>query len=117
LPASHAVQIPKCILWRAIRIRLAAPRALLRASHIVPWAECSSDAERLDVHNGLLLSSLWDAAFDAGLASFADDGHALAAPGLDPAARVALGFDAAPALTFTEGHSLRLAWHRKRYGF
>src|SRR3977135_1680410 len=47
--------------------------ALLRASHIVPWAECD-DAQRLDVHNGLLLSALWDAAFDAGLISFADDG-------------------------------------------
>ena len=31
------------------------------------------DALRLDVHNGLLLSALWDAAFDAGLISFADD--------------------------------------------
>ena len=45
--------------------------ALLRASHIVPWAECD-DAQRLDVHNGLLLSALWDTAFDAGLVSFAD---------------------------------------------
>jgi len=34
--------------------------ALLRASHIVPWASCDSDAQRLDVHNGLLLSALWD---------------------------------------------------------
>jgi HNH endonuclease len=40
--------------------------ALLRASHIIPWARCESDAERMDVHNGLLLSSLWDAAFDQG---------------------------------------------------
>src|SRR5262249_33086646 len=45
--------------------------ALLRASHIVPWADCT-DAQRLDVHNGLLLSALWDAAFDRGLISFAD---------------------------------------------
>ena len=29
--------------------------ALLRASHIVPWSDCD-DAQRLDVHNGLLLS-------------------------------------------------------------
>jgi HNH endonuclease len=41
--------------------------ALLRASHIVPWADCESDAERLNVHNGLLLSALWDAAFDRAL--------------------------------------------------
>ena len=42
-------------------------RPLLRASHTVPWSECESDAERLDVHNGLLLSALWDAAFDRAL--------------------------------------------------
>jgi hypothetical protein len=63
--------------------------ALLRASHIVPWAECD-DAQRLDVHNGLLLSALWDAAFDAGLVSFADDGSVLVRPDLGPAARTAL---------------------------
>jgi len=40
--------------------------ALLRASHIVPWVEWG-DEQRLDVHNGLLLSALWDAAFDKGL--------------------------------------------------
>src|SRR5262249_6295038 len=48
--------------------------ALLPASHIVPGADCS-DQQRLDVHNGLLLSALWDAAFDCGLVSFADDWH------------------------------------------
>ena len=40
--------------------------ALLRASHIVPWSECETDSLRLDVYNGILLSSLWDAAFDGG---------------------------------------------------
>ena len=51
--------------------------ALLRAPHIIPWADCT-DAQRLDVHNWLLLSALWDAAFDQGLVSFADDGAVLA---------------------------------------
>ena len=51
--------------------------ALLRASHIVPWAECDDDAQRLDVYNGLLLSALWDAAFDAGKVSFSDEGEPL----------------------------------------
>ena len=50
--------------------------ALLRASHIIAWKDCDSDAERLDVHNGLLLSALWDAAFDRGLVTFDDDGAA-----------------------------------------
>jgi hypothetical protein len=43
---------------------------------VVPWSECD-DAQRLDVHNGLLLSALWDAAFDTGLVSFANDGTVL----------------------------------------
>jgi len=29
---------------------------LLVASHIKPWADCTTDAERLDVFNGLLLA-------------------------------------------------------------
>ena len=62
---------------------------LLRASHIVPWADCT-DTQRLDVHNGLLLSALWDAAFDRGLVSSADDGAVLANPKLSETARKAL---------------------------
>ena len=59
---------------------------LLRASHIVPWSECD-DVQRLDVHNGLLLSALWDAAFDQGLVSFADDGKLCVSPSLSEVAR------------------------------
>ena len=33
---------------------------LLRASHIKPWARCETDAERLDVYNGLLLAAHLD---------------------------------------------------------
>lgn len=40
---------------------------LLKVSHIKPWAKCASDKERLDTNNCLLLSALWDAAFDSGL--------------------------------------------------
>lgn len=91
--------------------------ALLRASHIVPWAECG-DAQRLDVHNGLLLSALWDAAFDAGLVSFADDGAALAGSELSSAARTALGIEKAPRLpNLRDVHRANLAVHRARHGF
>lgn len=41
------------------------PRLLI-ASHIKPWRECS-DSDRLSPRNGLCLSTLHDAAFDAGL--------------------------------------------------
>lgn len=91
---------------------------LLRASHIVPWAQCTSDAERLDVHNGLLLSALWDAAFDAGLVTFADDGSPLAAPSMSKAARLTLVFDAVPSLVgLRPEHRLNLATHRVLHGF
>jgi HNH endonuclease len=91
--------------------------ALLRASHIVPWAECD-DAQRLDVHNGLLLSALWDAAFDAGLVSLADHGSVLASPELGAAARAALGLDGAPRIpSLRDGHRANLVVHRARYGF
>ena len=47
---------------------------LLRASHIIPWKDCETDAERLNVYNGLLLAAHLDAAFDAHLISFRTDG-------------------------------------------
>src|SRR5207247_8112116 len=71
--------------------------ALLRASHIVPWSDCN-DEQRLDVHNGLLLPALWDAAFDQGLVSFGDDGTPRASPKLSEVARMALFLDAVPPL-------------------
>jgi HNH endonuclease len=91
---------------------------LLRASHIVPWAACENDAERLDVHNGLLLSALWDAAFDKGLISFADDGSVLTSPQLSEAARRVLGVSGAPLLSgLRNAHRANLAVHRARHGF
>ncbi|WP_261316251.1 HNH endonuclease [Rhizobium leguminosarum] len=87
-------------------------RELIRASHIIPWAECSSDAQRLDVHNGLLLSSLWDAAFDAGLISFGDDGKPIASPALSDVAVEELSIFTAPPLALTPAHRENLAWHR-----
>jgi HNH endonuclease len=90
--------------------------ALLRASHIVPWSECSED-QRLDVHNGLLLSALWDAAFDKGLVSFADDGTPLASPQLSEIARRILALEQAPALhDLRHAHRAKLAVHRARHG-
>jgi len=88
---------------------------LLRAFHIVPWADCT-DARRLDVHNGLLLSALWDAAFDRGLISFADEGTILA--NLNETARKALSLSEAPHLVgLRDAHRINLALHRTRNGF
>ena len=50
----------------------------LRASHIKPWAVCNN-AERLDGHNGLMLSPAADHLFDQGFISFTDEGEVLVA--------------------------------------
>jgi len=90
---------------------------LLRASHILPWAECGSDAERLDVHNGLLLSAHWDAAFDAGLVSFSDDGTPLWKSQLGAATLAVLAATSVFHLTLTDEHRRYLCRHRRRFGF
>jgi predicted restriction endonuclease len=86
--------------------------ALLQASHIKPWACCESEAERLDVHNGLLLSVLWDAAFDKGLVTFEDDGTPRCAPDLSAEARTALRWS--EPLRLSAQHCAQLAWHREK---
>lgn len=48
----------------------------LRASHIKPWSK-STDSEKLDGHNGLLLSPHIDHLFDQGFISFQDIGQVL----------------------------------------
>lgn len=85
---------------------------LLRASHIRAWKDCETDAERLNVHNGLLLSALWDAAFDRGLVTFEDDGRPRFAPSLSQTAHAQLRWNVPIALN--DQHRLRLVWHRER---
>lgn len=51
---------------------------LLRASHILPWAE--SKPNRLNPENGLCLSATYDAAFDKHLISFDDDYRMIVSP-------------------------------------
>jgi predicted restriction endonuclease len=55
---------------------------ILRASHAKPWAECQSDAERLDVFNGFLLTANLDALFDRFLISFDEQGLLITSPAL-----------------------------------
>ena len=61
---------PKC------RVTEISDERLLIASHIKPWAE-SSNTERIDTNNGLLLAPHVDALFDKGLISFTDEGNML----------------------------------------
>ena len=86
---------------------------LLRASHIIPWATCESDEERLNVHNGLLLVATLDAAFDAGLITFEDDGRILISNTLTESDQASAGIG--PHLKLARMNDevrKRLAWHR-----
>lgn len=60
-------------LWdRACAVTGCRIREVLRASHAKPWKDCKDkdEEQRLDGHNGLLLSANYDALFDKGLISF-----------------------------------------------
>jgi len=88
---------------------------LLVASHIKPWAE-ASDAERLDVHNGLLLAPHIDALFDAHYLTFTDDGEAVVSPLLNAADRAAMGVVSLPTVVgLKPGHRQYLSWHRRTF--
>lgn len=63
---------------------------LLRASHIKPWARCETDTERLNVFNGLLLSPTFDALFDGGWITVAEQGAIVISDLLPLSARIAL---------------------------
>ena len=88
---------------------------LLRASHIIPWAKCESDGERLNVHNGLLLAAHLDAAFDAHLISFDSEGEILFCPQLSHGDITALGLSSEMRLRRTDPETeVRLAQHRNK---
>ena len=88
---------------------------LLRASHIKPWADCDTDAERLDVFNGFLLAPHLDAAFDAGFITIAEDGTVLLSDALPSGARSALGLDRSLKVHgLHRAHERYVPWHRSR---
>lgn len=100
-------------LWggRCALTRLDEP-LLLRASHAKPWAQ-ASDAERLDVYNGLLLAAHLDAAFDAGLIALRPDGTVEPSPALSDRANATLGLGALAPARLNSRHQPYLAWHRQ----
>jgi len=88
---------------------------VLRASHAKPWAECASDAERLDVFNGFLLSANLDALFDRFLISFDEQGVLLLAPALTGLDLHTLGISPGMKLRWVNDlHEPYLSLHRKK---
>jgi hypothetical protein len=88
---------------------------VLRASHAKPWAECASDAERLDVFNGFLLSANLDALFDRFLISFDEQGVLLLSPALTGLDLRPLGISPGMKLRWVNDlHEPYLSLHRKK---
>ncbi len=88
---------------------------LLRASHIKPWANCETDAERLDVYNGLLLAPQLDAVFDGGLITVDDDGVLVVSELLGAGDRKILGLEAPGRVrALDQSHRVYLNWHRDK---
>ena len=66
-------------LWKKCAVSECKMTELLIASHIKPWKE-STNKERLDRYNGLLLLPNYDKLFDKGLISFEDNGKIIISP-------------------------------------
>ncbi len=88
---------------------------ILRASHALPWAECGTDAQRLDVFNGYLLTANLDALFDRFLVSFDESGFILISDRVSENDRNFLGLNNDLQLRWlTEQHENYLESHRAR---
>jgi len=87
----------------------------LIASHIRPWRDSSND-ERLDGENGLLLTPTADHLFDKGFISFEDTGRLIVSPVADPVSLRRMGIDPEGRLNvgpFSERQRQHLDFHRE----
>jgi len=85
------------------------------ASHTKPWRDSTND-ERLDGENGLLLTPTIDHLFDKGFISFEDNGLLIASPVADRASLVKMGIDPKGKTNvgvFSEGQRRFLEYHRE----
>lgn len=85
--------------WRKCSVTSCGPQSVLIASHIVAWRNCETNAERLDVNNGLLLTPNLDKLFDRHLVSFMSDGRLVISRDLDEGDALALGLQPGMRLT------------------
>ena len=85
---------------------------VLRASHIKPW-RFSTNNERLNPYNGLLLLPQYDQLFDQGLITFDESGGIVSSPVLDQIEPTKLGINQKDRLrSFSNNHQGFLEYHR-----
>ncbi len=100
---------------RACRITKVERMEHLVASHVRPWRD-SSNEQRLDGENGLLLTPTVDHLFDKGFISFEDSGQLLVSPVADPESMRRMGIDQERRINvgaFSEGQRRYLDFHRE----
>ncbi|WP_421885022.1 HNH endonuclease [Methylibium sp.] len=95
--------------WNGCAVTGFSDTSLLVAAHIKPWKK-SSNAERLDQWNGLLLSPNLDKAFDRGFITFEESGAIRLSPLLTEAAKLGINGDMMVALK--PEHQQYMAHHR-----
>jgi hypothetical protein len=85
----------------------------LRASHCKPWRD-STNNERLDGENGLLLTPSIDHLFDRGFISFQDDGQLIVSPVADASSLERMGVPTRETVNvgaFSSGQRRFLEYH------
>lgn len=87
---------------------------ILISSHIVPWSE-STDEERLDPENGILLSPTLDALFDKHLISFSDEGSILLSKKLGDGVLESLNIKKEMRIRVSDGMRKYLERHRRKF--
>lgn len=86
---------------------------LLRASHIKPWRD-STNPERTNRYNGLLLLPQYDHLFDKGFISFDDNGQLLRSPAIEQIPTSQLGINPTDRLrSLANNHLAFLRYHRE----
>lgn len=95
--------------WSSCAVTGCSDTSLLVASHIKPWKK-STDSERLDQWNGLLLSPNLDKAFDKGFITFETNGAIRLSPLLTDAAK--LGITSSMKIVLQPKHEKYMAHHR-----
>lgn len=96
-------------LWGGCAVTGYKDASMLVASHIKPW-RASSNIERLDGYNGLLLLPTLDKAFDSGLISFDKLGGILISPLLQEPE--SLGIFVTMSVNLKPEHQTYLEFHR-----
>lgn len=95
--------------WTGCAVTGFSDTSLLVASHIKPWKK-STNIERLDPWNGLLLSPNLDKAFDKGFVTFDTNGSIRLSPLLTEAAK--LGITSSMKIVLKPEHEKYMAHHR-----